>query len=157
VKVRVTGAYPVKLTQGDAHEEVETLPLEGSDPRLGVGVHVGGSDARLLGFHAHSFHVAVEGSPEDAIVVVDQVFGFDAFVLAPNVDVADLLLQPGVVGVVGGGREEHAARTDVDEHQDERDHRPSPGPDGFLKEIAPMKVSSQDRNHPYRAFYRSLT
>ena len=88
-------------------------------------------------FKANIFQHGVEaGLLENLVVVADHAIGLDAVVLGPHGDISDLLFQPGLVGIAGGGGIVDATRSYMKDHEHHGVQRPAPSPDTLVEKVA---------------------
>jgi len=112
---------PVQLRQGKAVKVIETFPSEIGVERFDHGVLIrGGGDAFYTTDADFLQHFVKAAQQESAITVVDHEPWQNVFVLNPHGDVSDLLFQPNLVRVIGGGRAVDAAALVVDDDENER-------------------------------------
>jgi hypothetical protein len=127
----------VEMGFANRHKMVEALSLDGSDPAFRVCVHVGTSDGDALNFHVRFVEGGVERGAVLGIVVANHDRAVGHALLSEALD-ERLCLEVGPLGrrVRGRGRDEHAARADMEPDEDEIVPPTGPGKHGLGEEIA---------------------
>jgi hypothetical protein len=91
----------VEMVKARIEEVIQGFALKAPDPRLDESVGVGGERGRAYFLDPGATEQATEPAPgELAVTIVEQELGIQPLLIEPHGEVAELLLDPPLVGVI---------------------------------------------------------
>lgn len=126
----------VQVPKAETEKVVQALPLETSNPRLGIRISNRHPNRCLYDMDILGPEQRVEGLRELSVVVTNEEPNIDVFLICPQQDIPPLLLNPVGIGVIGAGTGKHPPAPQMNEHHQERSLLPKRRPDALAEEVA---------------------